>query len=104
MSGRARGAGDRADGRCTWCFFLHITTGGARQTPTHVLALAFGILIVLSGDGRIALDHGEPQPQHDADGSDHADAALAEAICEADRAPMRKASAPKKLRILFRFD
>jgi hypothetical protein len=31
----------------------------------------------------MAMDHGEPQPQHDADGSDHADAALTMA-CSAE--------------------
>jgi hypothetical protein len=43
-----------------------------------------------SFDGGIAVDHGEPQPQHDADGSDHADAALAGLIVtHINRAPFR---------------
>jgi hypothetical protein len=55
-------------------FFLHITTGA--DNTNNVLALA-SVSDRHSCDGRIALDHGEPQPQHDADGSDHADAAVA---------------------------
>jgi len=42
-------------------FFLHITTG--RDNTNNVLALAFGILIV-SWCSRVALDHGQPRPQH----------------------------------------
>ncbi len=55
-------------------FFLHITTGP--DNTNNVMALAFGVLIVLLLHRRLALDHGAPEPQHDADGSDHADAAL----------------------------
>ena len=55
-------------------FFLHITTGP--DNTNNVLALAFGLLIVFLLVVRLALDHEQPQPQHDADGSDDADAAL----------------------------
>jgi hypothetical protein len=55
-------------------FFLHITTGP--DNTNNVLALAFGLHDrVHAGDRRLAVDHGQPQPQHDADGSAHADAA-----------------------------
>jgi hypothetical protein len=43
-SGRACRVGDRADGRAP-VFFLHITTGP--DNTNNVLALAFGVLIVL---------------------------------------------------------
>ena len=39
-----------------------------------------------SGDGRLALDHGEPEPEHDADGSVHADAAIRFLIVQIIRA------------------
>ena len=55
-------------------FFLHITTGP--DNVNNVMALAFGVLIVLlliAGSLWIMAQH---EPQHDADGSDHADAAL----------------------------
>ena len=55
-------------------FFLHITT--APDNTNNVLALAFGVLIVALRDWRLALDHGAPEPEHDAAASDHADAAL----------------------------
>ena len=55
-------------------FFLHITTGP--DNTNNVLALAFGVLIVFLRDRRLAVDHVQSQPQHDADGPDHADAAL----------------------------
>ena len=70
-------------------FFLHITTG-ARQ---HQQRAGAGLRRAdrLPADRRLALDHGEPQPQHDADGPDHADAALA-AIPFPDRANQDTAS------------
>ena len=37
-------------------FFLHITSGP--DNTNNVLALAFGVMIVLPGDGRHDLDHG----------------------------------------------
>ena len=40
-------------------FFLHITTGP--DNTNNVLALAFGVLIVVAGHRRLALDHGESQ-------------------------------------------
>ena len=46
-------------------FFLHITTGP--DNTNNVLALAFGVLIVILVIGRFAVDHGQPQPQHAAD-------------------------------------
>ena len=56
-------------------FFLHITTGARQHQQRAGARLRRPDRV--PGDRRIALDHGEPQPQHDADGSDHADAALA---------------------------
>src|SRR6266702_1161834 len=46
-----------------------------RDTPTDVTTAVAKSWLIRE---RIALDHGEPQPHHDADGSDHADAAIAE--------------------------
>ena len=56
-------------------FFLHITTGP--DNTNNVLALAFGLLIVFLVIGGSLWIMSQPEPQHDADGSDHADAALA---------------------------
>ncbi len=62
-------------------FFLHITTGP--DNVNNVMALAFGVhgaclrrADCFVGHHRFALDHGTHEPQHDAYGSDHADAAL----------------------------
>jgi len=55
-------------------FFLHITTGP--DNINNVMALAFGGADRPAASRRFALDHGEHEPQHDAYGSDHADAAL----------------------------
>ena len=41
-------------------FFLHITT--APDNTNNVLALAFGVLIVVLVIGRLDLDHGPPEP------------------------------------------
>ena len=56
-------------------FFIHITT--APDNTNNILALAFGVLIVTLVDRRLALDHVQPEPQPDADGSDDAYAAIA---------------------------
>ena len=45
-------------------FFLHITTGP--DNTNNVLALAFGVLIVLPGRRRLALDHDKSERQPDA--------------------------------------
>jgi hypothetical protein len=50
---------------------------GRRDTPTD-FTTAVSKYLLTCDDRRIALDHREPQPQHDADGSDHADATVAE--------------------------
>ena len=47
-------------------FFIHITTGP--DNTNNILALAFGVLIVMLRDRRVALDHVQLEPQHDADG------------------------------------
>jgi len=55
-------------------FFLHITSGP--DNVNNVMALAFGGADRSAAARRLALDHGAPEPEHDAHGSDHADAAL----------------------------
>jgi cytochrome o ubiquinol oxidase subunit IV len=57
-------------------FFLHVTTGP--EGKNNVLALAFGVLVVFLV---LALDHGEPQREHDAGARahGHAHAALRQA-------------------------
>jgi cytochrome o ubiquinol oxidase subunit IV len=55
-------------------FFLHITTGP--DNANNVLALAFGLLIVFLVIAGSLWIMANPQSQHDADGPDHADAAL----------------------------
>ena len=45
-------------------FFLHITTGP--DNTNNVLALAFGVLIVIHRRRRLAVDHGQSERQHDA--------------------------------------
>ena len=55
-------------------FFLHITTGA--DNTNNVMALAFGLLIVFLVIAGSLWIMDEPQPEHDADGSAHADAAL----------------------------
>ena len=59
-------------------FFLHITTGA--DNTNNVLALAFGVLIVLLVIAGSLWIMAQPQSQHDADGSADADAALAAAL------------------------
>jgi len=54
-------------------FFLHITT--VPITPTTCWRSPSASDRV-SGDRRVAVDHGEPERAHDADGPDRADAAL----------------------------
>ena len=46
-------------------FFLHITTGP--DNYNNVLALAFGVLDRGADHHRLAVDHGQYEPQHDAD-------------------------------------
>ena len=53
-------------------FFLHITTGS--ESFNHVLALAFGVLIVFLL--RITVDQDPSQSQHGVNGASHSDAAL----------------------------
>ena len=55
-------------------FFLHITTGP--DNVNNVMALAFGVLYRPAAADRFTVDHGEHEPQHDANGPDDADAAL----------------------------
>ena len=55
-------------------FFLHITTRPRQRQQRHGACLRRADR--LPGHRRFALDHGAPEPQHDADGPDHADAAL----------------------------
>jgi hypothetical protein len=55
-------------------FFLHITTGPEQRQQRHGAGLWRVDRAV--ADRRVAVDHVPSEPQHDADGSDHADAAL----------------------------
>ena len=55
-------------------FFLHITTGP--DNINNVMALAFGVLIVLLVMAGSLWIMCAPEPQHDADGSDDADATV----------------------------
>ena len=47
-------------------FFLHVTTGP--DNVNNVMALAFGVLIVVPGDRRLAVDHARDEREHDEPG------------------------------------
>ena len=74
-------------------FFLHITTGP--DNTNNVMALAFGLLIVFLVIGGSLWIMATSEPEHAADGSDHADAAI-----EHDSDPQGRVSA--KWALVFR--
>ena len=59
---------------CIWC--SSCTSPPGPDNTNNVMALAFGVLIVILVIGGSLWIMAQSQPQHDADGSDDADAAL----------------------------